>query len=341
MSRAAYDAGYDLYNRLTSAGSATFAYDPAGRLYKTEVSSIGTRFQYDGLDLIAEYDDSDDLLRRYVHGPSFDEPVVWYEGDDTADRRWLMQDQLGSIIAVTDSDGNAIAINSYDEYGRPAATNQGRFQYTGQTWIAEATLYHYKARAYSPILGRFMQTDPIVYAGGMNLYAYAEDQPTSRLDPTGQFSCVSQPPDSDGGGGGNGSWRCQGIPGSPNGPGMTGIVVTFGRGGSGQAIVVVGRKREKATDSGFLHGVCVAALAAGGAGLGSLVGAGEAPIIGGVTGALVGLQISRANGGGPLGDAIGVMLGFSGGFATGLAVGAPVGTVSGGIIGAGLGEEVC
>ncbi|MGE0187660.1 MAG: RHS repeat-associated core domain-containing protein [Hyphomonadaceae bacterium] len=160
--------GYDLYNRLTSAGSASFAYDPAGRLYETEVSTIGTRFQYDGVDLIAEYDDSDDMLRRYVHGPSFDEPVVWYEGDDTSDRRWLVQDQLGSVIAVTDASGDAIAINSYDEYGRPAAANEGRFQYTGQTWLSEASLYHYKARAYSPVLGRFMQTDPILYAGGMN-----------------------------------------------------------------------------------------------------------------------------------------------------------------------------
>lgn len=38
-------------------------------------------------------------------------------------------------------------------------------------WIGEAGLYHYKARAYLPALGRFAQSDPILYAGGMNLYA--------------------------------------------------------------------------------------------------------------------------------------------------------------------------
>jgi len=81
--------------------------------------------------------------------------------------------------------GDALAINAYDEYGRPAAANQGRFQYTGQTWLAEASLYHYKARAYSPVLGRFMQTDPILYAGGMNLYEYVGSDPVNRLDPLG------------------------------------------------------------------------------------------------------------------------------------------------------------
>ncbi|GAA0274173.1 hypothetical protein GCM10009127_13290 [Alteraurantiacibacter aestuarii] len=51
----------------------------------------------------------------------------------------------------------------------PAATNSGRFQYTGQAWLPELGLYYYKARMYSPTPGRFMQTDPIGYADGMNI----------------------------------------------------------------------------------------------------------------------------------------------------------------------------
>lgn len=50
--------------------------------------------------------------------------------------------------------------NTYDEYGVPGSGNAGLFQYTGQVYLADLSLYHYKARAYSPTLGRFLQTDP-------------------------------------------------------------------------------------------------------------------------------------------------------------------------------------
>jgi RHS repeat-associated protein len=128
-----------------------------------------------------------------VHGPSTDEPLVWYEGSGTTDRRWLVADERGSVMAVTDSSGATIAKNSYDEYGKPGAGNIGRFQYTGQTWLSDIGLYYYKARFYSPTLGRFLQPDPIGYEGGLNVYAYAGDDPINRSDPFGLASapCLS------------------------------------------------------------------------------------------------------------------------------------------------------
>src|SRR3546814_14779468 len=79
------------------------------------------------------------LTERYVFGPGADEPLVWYHGSGTTDRRWLIADERGSIIAATGSTGSPITngIQTYDEYGRPGRGSVGRFGYTGPAWVPE------------------------------------------------------------------------------------------------------------------------------------------------------------------------------------------------------------
>lgn len=181
---------YDAANRLTSAnagaGSATFVFDPNDRLYQSSVGGVSNRFQYAGQQLVAEYDGSGTITARHIPGLGLDDIAASWDLSSTSPVRiWSLADERGSVIARLGSTGSVSTINRYDEYGAPASGNSGRFQYTGQAWLAEAAAYHYRARTYLPQVGRFLQPDPIGYWAGANLYAYVGADPVNFVDPSG------------------------------------------------------------------------------------------------------------------------------------------------------------
>jgi len=180
---------YTAENRLASGPGTNLYYDPLGRL--VHLSGRGSNFHYDGADIIHESLPGG-TIRRYVHGPGSDEPLVQYDGWGA--KNWLHADERGSIVALSDAAGNVTAVNRYDEYGVPAQTNAGLFQYTGQVWLGELGIYSYKARMYQPSLGRFLQPDPIGYGDGMNMYAYVGGDPVNFVDSTGLAKEFSMPP---------------------------------------------------------------------------------------------------------------------------------------------------
>jgi RHS repeat-associated protein len=200
---------YDAHNRLTSASmNGNFVplyYDALGR----QILRGGTNGQWiysiwDGWDLIAEYNDQNVLLRSYVHGAGTDEMVARFNGGPTI---WYHQDAQGSTTHLTDDWGNVVERYKYDpaSAGAPsiydasggqisASAFDNRFLYTGRDWIKEVGLYDYRMRFYLPALGRFLQPDPIGFAGDpTNLYRYCGGDPANKTDPTG-LSAVKEPP---------------------------------------------------------------------------------------------------------------------------------------------------
>ena len=71
---------------------------------------------------------------------------------------------------------------------RQSIGTTGAFRYAGARFDAETGLVYLRARHYSPTLGRFLQPDPVGTAGGVNLYAYALNDPINRRDPRGTTS---------------------------------------------------------------------------------------------------------------------------------------------------------
>ncbi|CAG4920134.1 RHS repeat-associated core domain-containing protein [Paraburkholderia gardini] len=184
--------GYDLDNRMRTASrsgtSATLGYDPEGRMVRTTVNGVETNLLYDGPNLAAEYDAAGKLTRRYVFGPGVDAPLVQYEGAATNAKSWLYANQQGSVVALANGTGATIASQAYGPFGETDGTPASRFGYTGQQYLASLGLYYYKARMYSPTLGRFLQTDPVGTADDLNLYVYVKNNPVNFTDPTGMIA---------------------------------------------------------------------------------------------------------------------------------------------------------
>jgi RHS repeat-associated protein len=52
-------------------------------------------------------------------------------------------------------------------------------------WDTDANLYYYRNRWYDPQEGRFISEDPIGLKGGINPYAYVENNSLKFIDPMG------------------------------------------------------------------------------------------------------------------------------------------------------------
>ncbi|KAA5539006.1 RHS repeat-associated core domain-containing protein [Roseiconus nitratireducens] len=167
-----------------------------GRRVARDDGTTDTIYVPSGQQTIADYASdtaATSPMYNYVYTSYIDEPVV---REGSGGHRYYHRTQQYSIIALTDSAGTIKERYAYDAYGevsifdasggsRSGSVEENRFTYTGREWDDRVGLYHYRARMYDPLPGRFLGRDPIGFEGSpWNLYASLFG--LAATDPSGQ-----------------------------------------------------------------------------------------------------------------------------------------------------------
>lgn len=189
---------YDVQNRQISMigldSTAEYVYDALGRRMAKVVDGVFTYYVYNTFyQVLEERDAGNQLLARYTYGAGIDEPLTMERGGSTYTYH---RDVLGSITEVTNTSGSLVERYEYDVYGTAsifdssgtpltASAIGNPYLFTARRYDPESSNYYYRARMYSPVLGRFLQMDPLGYVDGMNLYAYVSNNPITYVDPMG------------------------------------------------------------------------------------------------------------------------------------------------------------
>lgn len=203
---ASWSYGYDDENqlvrvaRMDSEGTkvTTFKYDPFGRRIEKREEEIGEEegmvytYVYDNeeiiLELLSKIEGHQERteITRYLHGLGIDEPLAV---EQKGEIHFYHADGLGSITTLTDATGRVVQSYEYSSYGIPDQHGnyvKQPYTYTGREWDDETSLYFYRARYYDPAAGRFISKDPIGFGGGVNFYAYVQNNPINYTDPEGK-----------------------------------------------------------------------------------------------------------------------------------------------------------
>jgi RHS repeat-associated protein len=127
---------------------------------------------------------SDNTTIKYYN---FGGQTIMNDGDGL---KYLLTDHLGSVVAVTDDEGNLVSQQRYLPFGGVRSDindiTQTDYGYTGQRNLdSNIGLMDYKARFYSPVLNKFIQPDTIVphpiNPQAWNRYSYVGNRPINFL----------------------------------------------------------------------------------------------------------------------------------------------------------------
>ncbi len=188
-----------------------FNYCRCGPVRRMKQDSTGTTkylYDFDETYLLYDCDESWNVKAQYTLGLGIDEIISKkYLDGVTWKKIYYHYDGLGSVVALTDENGDLIGRYVYDSFGNIVSEPVGvdnRYTYTGREYDKDSGLYYYRARYYDAKVGRFTTVDPLLsmicsgYGGGgcgvitptasfEHPYVYCLNNPVNYKDPTGEF----------------------------------------------------------------------------------------------------------------------------------------------------------
>ena len=192
---------YDAENRLikdsaSPASVITYAYDALNRRITKTINGSTLKYTYSGAAQIEERNNSNILLNRTVF-TNFLSPVL---NEKNGNSYYYHPNELGSVEAISNSNGRLIESYRYDVYGKHSIYDSlnnplsssiagNRFGFTGQEYDSASGSYRFFFRNYSPETGVFNQRDLIEYGDGMGMYQYVGNNPANRVDVWGLQDC--------------------------------------------------------------------------------------------------------------------------------------------------------
>jgi RHS repeat-associated protein len=184
---AIWSLDYDYENRATRLNTNTFRYNGDGLRVQKMDSQGAANYVYDGSSLAAETDATGTITAYYTPGGH---GYVKPSGD-----RWAFYESnaIGSTLAVTDNGGDRQARYQYDAFGNLNKLAENAYFASPHKYVGREGYYNdgdsgmllLGHRYYLPAIGRFLTPDPIGHEGGLNLYAYCDNDPLGDIDPDG------------------------------------------------------------------------------------------------------------------------------------------------------------
>jgi RHS repeat-associated protein len=194
----------DVAQRLVRVEDATghvfarYYYDPYGRRLWKEAAGVRTYFQYADEGLTGEYNATGKQLAAYGYlaDSTWGTAPLFIRRD--GEYFFVHNNELGAPQKLTRLDGSVVWSARYSSFGQATisanSTVSINLRLPGQYYDGETGLHYNGMRYYDPILGRYIEADPIGLTAGTNLYLYANGNPINWIDPTGRAAAPALNP---------------------------------------------------------------------------------------------------------------------------------------------------